>query len=68
MVIQTDDVHPVEIKAEENVKSKSLKSVIQKNPLLKGWRFSMQGYKDQDWMVNIPLYLAEEWFDSNIQQ
>lgn len=68
MVIQADDVHPVKIKAEENVKAKSLKSVIQKNPTLKGWRFSMLGYKDQEWMINIPLYLAEEWFDSSIHK
>ena len=60
-VVQLDEVYPVEVKAEENVKAKSLRTLIQNNPELKGWRFSMLGYKDQEWMVNVPLYLVESW-------
>ncbi len=60
-VVQMEDVHPIEVKAKENVKSKSLKTLIDKNPGLVGWRFSMKGYRDQDWMINVPLYLVEEW-------
>ena len=50
---------PVEVKAEENVKSKSLRQFITidhaaKN--LKGLRCSMLPYQDQGWMENIPLY------------
>ena len=50
---------PIEVKAEDNVKSKSLKQFItidhaDKN--LKGLRCSMQQYVDQGWMENIPLY------------
>lgn len=59
-LVQTDDaVVPVEVKAEENVKSKSLATFINtenKNNNLKGIRFSMKDYADQGWMVNIPLY------------
>ena len=49
-------VVPIEVKAEVNVKSKSLHTFINKNPELKGIRFSMLPYQEQDWMTNIPLY------------
>jgi hypothetical protein len=28
---------------------------------LLGWRFSMSPYHDQEWMVNVPLPLVQEW-------
>jgi len=51
-------VIPVEVKAEENVRSKSMSEYIKNNPdyPLKGIRFSMKGYMDQGWMENYPLY------------
>jgi len=49
-------VLPIEVKAEENVRSKSLRAFIDKYPNLKAIRFSMKPYIDQDWMENIPLY------------
>jgi uncharacterized protein len=56
-VIQYNNiVVPVEVKAEENLQSKSLKSYHQKyNPQL-SLRFSMSDYRRQDWMINVPLY------------
>ena len=63
-VIQKDKVFPIEVKAEENVRSKSLKTVVDENKDMVGWRFSMNGYIDQGWLVNIPLYLIEEWVKS----
>lgn len=50
------NVLPIEVKAEENVKSKSLRTFISNNPDLKGVRFSMKDYVDQEWMINFPLY------------
>ena len=48
---------PIEVKAEENVKSKSLHHfVTERYPLLRGVRFSMKDYIEQDWLINIPLY------------
>lgn len=47
---------PVEVKAEENLQSKSLRSFIEKNTALHGVRFSMSDYREQDWMTNYPLY------------
>ena len=47
---------PIEVKAEENVRSKSLRTFIEKHPDLKGIRLSMKPYIDQGWMENVPLY------------
>ena len=59
-LLQTESrVIPAEVKAEENVKSKSLSQFV-KNEFaeekLKGLRISMKPYIDQGWMENIPLY------------
>lgn len=52
---------PIEVKAGENVESKSLRKFyeqfsesVQLNPI----RFSMLGFKRQDWMTNLALYSA----------
>lgn len=50
---------PVEVKAEENVRSKSLRQFITVDKAesgLKGVRFSMKGFQTQDWMQNVPLF------------
>lgn len=64
-LFQTQErVVPTEVKAEENVKSKSLSFFINedfKNLNLKGLRCSMKPYIDQGWMENIPLYAVEEY-------
>lgn len=60
-VIQLDKIYPIEVKAEENLKSKSLRTVVNNNDDLLGWRFSMSDYREQDWMVNIPLYEIQPW-------
>lgn len=66
-LIQKDAVHPIEVKAEENVKSKSLRTVYENNPKVIPWRFSMSGYRKQDWMTNIPLYAIADWIICNSQ-
>lgn len=50
------DIIPVEVKAEENLQSKSLRVFVENNPRLHGTRFSMSPYRKQDWMTNYPLY------------
>lgn len=54
---------PVEVKAEENVKSKSLRTYIDKHPALKGLRLSMKPRSDQGWMENVPLYAVNFCLD-----
>ncbi len=65
-----DRVVPVEVKAEENVKSKSLSNFIKedfKSLNLKALRISMKPYIDQGWMENIPLYAAEAFIRNQFQ-
>lgn len=50
------DIIPIEAKAEENLRSKSLSSFLSLRPQLHGLRFSMSDYREQDRMTNIPLY------------
>lgn len=47
---------PVEVKAEENLKSKSLAAFVARYPKLHGLRLSMSDFREQEWMTNVPLY------------
>lgn len=49
-------VYPIEVKAEENLKAKSLKVFSEKYKIPVSLRTSMSGYRKEDWLVNIPLY------------
>lgn len=42
------DIIPVEVKAEENLQSKSLKTFLVSHPDMKGLRFSMSDYREQE--------------------
>lgn len=53
------EIMPLEVKAEENVKSKSLRQFVtidNSGSGMQGYRTSMKGYVNQDWMTNIPLF------------
>lgn len=50
------NIYPVEVKAEENLQAKSLKSFYQKYPNTKPIRTSMSDYREEDWLVNLPLF------------
>lgn len=54
-------VIPIEVKAEDNVHAKSLRTFIGRHPDLKGLRLSMMPYRDQEWMENRPLYAVGNW-------
>ena len=65
LVQSGERVVPVEVKAEENVKSKSLRVFVcddHKEQNLKAVRLSMKGYVDQEWMENVPLYATASFF------
>ena len=55
-----ESVVPIEVKAEENLKAKSLKTYYEKYFPEVAMRMSMSDYREQDWLVNLPLYAAEE--------
>lgn len=48
----------VEAKATTNLKAKSLRLFVERNHLGRGLRLSLSPFKEQDWVVNLPLYAA----------
>lgn len=52
-------VFPVEVKAETNLRSRSLRAFAEKFQIGQSLRFSLSGAKEQGWMTNIPLYAIE---------
>jgi predicted AAA+ superfamily ATPase len=51
-----NEIIPVEVKAEENLKSKSLKVYFEKYAPKTVVRTSMSPYRKETWMTNLPLY------------
>jgi hypothetical protein len=51
---------PVEVKSEENLQAKSLKSFAQKFAPRTAIRTSMSDYRNEEWMTNLPLYAISE--------
>ena len=51
-------VVPIEVKAETNQQAKSLKVYCQKYQPEYAVRISMNNYRVEDWLVNLPLYAA----------
>lgn len=56
------NIVPIEAKAEENLRSKSLSTFVAAHHGMHGLRFSMSDYREQGWMTNIPLYAASTYF------
>lgn len=51
-----DQLVGIEVKAEENLQSKSLRFMYEKYRPDHAIRLSMSDYREQEWMTNIPLY------------
>jgi len=49
-------VFAIEVKAEENLRAKSLRAFKGAHPGVAAVRFSLSGYREQGWMRNVPLY------------
>lgn len=59
-IIQCENrVIPIEVKAEENLQSKSLKVLVEKYKTEHNVRTAMTDYKKENWLINIPLYCIE---------
>lgn len=52
-------VVPVEVKAELNLRAKSLRAFVAANGLEPGVRLSLAGFDRQSWVTNVPLYAAD---------
>lgn len=55
-----EQIVPLEVKAEINLKAKSLKAYREKYSPEISVRTSMADYKKEDWLINLPLYAVEE--------
>lgn len=51
-----NEIVPIEVKAEENLKSKSLKVFVDKFENNNAIRTSMSKFRTENWLTNIPLY------------
>lgn len=56
LIQEGKDIVPIEVKAEVNVKAKSLRQFVKENQSCRAYRISMNDYSIQDWLTNIPLY------------
>ena len=54
------EILPVEVKAEVNLKAKSLKTYREKYQPAHSVRTSMADSKEEKWLVNLPLYAIEQ--------
>lgn len=52
---------PIEVKAAENLHSKSLRSYIDRFHPPQALRFSLANYREQEDMINVPLYAIGPW-------
>ena len=57
------NIIPIEVKASENLNSKSLKSFYQKYSPKLSIRCSMSDYRNEGWLINLPLYAMSRLFD-----
>jgi predicted AAA+ superfamily ATPase len=57
------EIFPLEVKASENLQSKSLKSYYQKYLPKYALRTSMSDFRMEQWLVNIPLYAINILYD-----
>lgn len=64
-VIERDGVVvPIEVKADENASGSSIAAFTKRYGIKKAVRFSKLGYKDQGWLVNVPLYAINPYLRS----
>lgn len=52
---------PIEVKAAENLRSKSLRSYIDRFHPPQALRFSLANYREEEDMINVPLYAIGPW-------
>ena len=58
LIQKGSNIVPIEVKAEENLRAKSLKLYCEKYKPELAIRTSMSAYREQEWMVNMPLWMV----------
>ncbi len=56
LIQRAEAIYPLEVKAVENLQSKSLRAFRDKYSPPRCYRTSLSPYRDEGWLVNIPLY------------
>ena len=60
------DCVPIEVKAEQNLRARSLRAFCDKYKPGMAIRSSMANYKQEDWLTNVPLYMLAEYLKRTI--
>lgn len=61
-------VIPVEVKAEDNLRARSLRSFTEKYGISRSVRLSLAGVRDQGWVLNLPLFAADMLPDLDLSE
>lgn len=59
LIQSNGQVIPIEVKAEENLKAKSLRLFVSDHNSSTAYRCSMADYREEEWLTNMPLYCIE---------
>lgn len=59
LIQENGEVIPIEVKAEENLRAKSLHMFVEEFGSPKAYRVSMSDYRDEGWLTNLPLYAVD---------
>ncbi|MDR1763720.1 MAG: ATP-binding protein [Dysgonamonadaceae bacterium] len=58
---ENDEIIPIEVKAETNLKAKSFRMFCQKYSPQNAIRTSLSDYQKESWMTNVPLYIIGDY-------
>lgn len=65
LIQNKNEIIPIEVKAAENLKAKSLKSFYEQFKPLTSIRTSLSDYRKEEWLMNIPLYAISNLLEDN---
>ena len=59
LIQENGNVIPIEVKAEENLRARSLRQFVSDYSPQNAYRLSMSDYRKETWLTNLPLYAIE---------
>ena len=59
LIQEKGNVVPIEVKAEENLRARSLRQFVADYSSSEAYRVSMSAFRRESWMTNLPLYAIE---------
>jgi len=65
LIQRAEAIYPLEVKAVENLQSKSLRAFRDKYSPPRCYRTSLSPYRDEGWLVNIPLYALSSFLSAS---